>query len=1295
MELIRRIVVSVVLMTVLADGVLCQWNHTIFVSTNGTLSPSCWEGHGACRTLEYASRGINQSSTRILVLDGLHILSTIVEIADFTEIAFVGLGGNISQVKCLPASSTGAGLHFTTLKGLQLANLTLISCGGLGYSTVQDDTSPNTTLQFRAAVYILNSSDILVHSVAFINGTGIGLSLFDTNGVVSVLSSVFIANTVPHNESTLFSGGGGLYIEHTYCTPGRTTQCDYKANPYVRNSTYDIRNCLFAGNKAIVNYFSFLPEHAEMSRTLGRGGGAAVHLKGCSRNNSFVLFNCTFENNTAPFGGGYNVQFYDSVYNNSFYVSLCKFDNNSADSGGGAFRVGIEFYASESLDRNHIFVLNTNFTNSTAKFGGAVDFFSSRTIIAEHVTNTMTFTNATWIGNSAITGPAVELTPNAWDTLTDGYLPIPVFHHCHFLENSLLTESDGQQVSSSGILFVNTYTVNFTSVTFRRNNGTALYVTAGSINVLPGNVIFDGNEAIQGGAIALMGFSAIRTFPNSTLIFTNNHATDVGGAIYASSIDITDFLYSRNCFIRYVNAAELPERWSTTFYFSNNTAETYGHSIYATSLYPCTRAYMTNTSDPMDVHKTFHGPPFNYSDAYKLYNIASDPSILKLNLSDPTHLRFSPGQIFDLRPVAKDDLNQTVKSVYKASAYQASKHVSIDGSFVYISDGKIRITGPVNSTFQLILQTTGFQKLEISARVTLAVCPPGFVSPHHFQCVCSADTDELYAGISRCDYDHFTALLDKGFWAGCSDSQEESLETSQCPLGYCRDVHSHGSTSPLAMNCSELDAFICGARNRTGTLCGKCQRNLTVLFHSQRYLCSDCKHHYLGWLFYILSELLPLTLLFLVIMAFNVSLTSGVANSFILFAQVMDFFQVDALGNFALPKGISILTDVYQFIFGFFNLDFFRMDALSFCLWNDATVLDMLVIKYVTTAYAMLLLAVMVVALRMCSSNPCAQRFLRSSSIVHGISAFLIMSYAQCAKVSFQLLTRTELQGKGLRPVREVVFLSGTTEFFSTDHLPYAIPAIFVLLTICMVPPILLLAYPTLNKLNSLYGGKEDSLEQTRIVSVMARCCCIHRLKPFFDCFQGCFKDNFRFFAGLYFVYRLAMSAAFAFTDNGIAFYVFLEVVVVCILGLHAACQPYKERLYNFIDALIFTDLAVINGISLYNFYWSQYQASHKDRLVAAASIQVVLIYIPILYTVAIVSLKLACKLRRFRVKLRRVNQYIPLFNEEEYVDDQDEDQFNEEARLFEADELRSSAGLRNRHQRRENYGATDKYRTL
>ena len=84
-----------------------------------------------------------------------------------------------------------------------------------------------------------------------------------------------------------------------------------------------------------------------------------------------------------------------------------------------------------------------------------------------------------------------------------------------------------------------------------------------------------------------------------------------------------------------------------------------------------------------------------------------------------------------------------------------------------------------------------------------------------------------------------------------------------------------------------------------------------------------------------------------------------------------------------------------------------------------------------------------------------------------------------------------------------------------------------------------------------------------------------------FDVFQGCFKDNFRFFAGLYFIYRIAILIFYAFSESLFQYATLAELVLLLILGAHSIVQPYKLRTHNIIDSLLFLNLAVVNGFTV------------------------------------------------------------------------------------------------------------------
>ena len=117
------------------------------------------------------------------------------------------------------------------------------------------------------------------------------------------------------------------------------------------------------------------------------------------------------------------------------------------------------------------------------------------------------------------------------------------------------------------------------------------------------------------------------------------------------------------------------------------------------------------------------------------------------------------------------------------------------------------------------------------------------------------------------------------------------------------------------------------------------------------------------------------------------------------------------------------------------------------------------------------------------------------------------------------------------------------------------------------------------------------------------------------DAFQGCYKNKWRCFAGLYFVFRLLINVT-----NALAVYlqqfVLQEVYCVVFALLVAFLKPYKKEyhLFNYTDSFIFLNLAVINLITLY-LYADTRRGSNPSVFVF--SIQYILVFLPLIYMVS------------------------------------------------------------------------------
>ena len=1209
----------------------------------------CGTEQEPCSSVSKAAAYLKDDTAIRIPTSSVCPLDILVNISSYRNIGIIGNAN--CYLQC--TGGTNSGVYFAKVKYLKLTNISFHDCGALFDSDSRNTSSEApSTFKFRAAVYIINVTNLSLNSVSFIACRGVGLAVYDTDGEIYINNCTFTSNSVPSYEVDTYPGGGGMLIHYTYCTPGLTS-CDPHTKMNNSNSQIALVDCTFKDNQAnsVANDYFFVKEENSHSVTIGKGGGLNIMFAGNISDNKVSITDAKFHNNSSPYGGGISILFADYAFNNSLSIVDAHMENNRGLRDGGAVRIGIEFYDCKEhiqvcVHNNSINITNVYFKSNNATWGGAVEFYSSYRFNSDY-TNYILFKDCTWDSNSATLAAAVDIVPDAFQSLTHGLFPQPVLENCTFVGNILLSDE-------SGILNFHFFEVRFTvSVTFVDNTGTAIYGSDGIMSVLNSTeAYFTNNTGVQGGAVALIGSSIILTYPNTKLFFINNTAYEEGGAIYYYTRYPSLFYYSYSCFVQYFNGTLNPKQWNVSFYFHNNTATALGHSIYATTILPCARAAANSSDWRYEIPLVFTAPTFTYSGPNRSLNIVTYIDRLDFNQANQAKsLTAAPGEVFMMNISSYDELNQTIRDVLQAQILgHGNKGASIDPLYTYTSDGSMKIKGIPQQTVPLKLQTTGARRVNKAVNVTLTDCPPGYIlheNRSESECICSADTkDEMYDGISRCNSESFRAVLSRGYWAGYI-SGKNTFATGDCPLGFC-GTHNRPFIS-LPRSREEIDRQLCGSRKRTGVLCGKCKKNsMAVYYHSSQYTCDECPKARYGIAFYILSELVPLTIVFALIIMFGISFTSGIANSFILFAQVLDFFDVTILGSHKLPVAVAYLTEVYQFIFGVFNLGFFKIERFSFCLWKGSTVLNTFVFDYLTVLYALIMLSALIFMLKFVPAcYSCLQRvvFRHSvrNSLIQGISALLILSYAKCAKVSLEILTAAAVYEKGLNRVETVVFLSGETTFFHQDHLYYAIPAV-VVLVLTSIPPLLLLLYPALTKFRNMcvcrlcYRDEDNGI----------RCSSwLLRFVPFLDSFQGCYRDNCRYFAGLYFVYRLAFAFIFAFINTLITVYMCLEVILIGILVLHAIVQPYEKRFYNIVDAAVFANLALINSISLYNCYMAQYAESRNDIIAITSSIQAVLVYLPLFYISAVVFLKLVARFEKVKsiMWVKKVNRYIPLLD--------------------------------------------------
>ena len=496
-------------------------------------------------------------------------------------------------------------------------------------------------------------------------------------------------------------------------------------------------------------------------------------------------------------------------------------------------------------------------------------------------------------------------------------------------------------------------------------------------------------------------------------------------------------------------------------------------------------------------------------------------------------------------------------------------------------------------------------------------CPPGFMSRGN-SCVCAPWPN----GIITCDEVSKSASIRIGYCM-TYDNDTGKVSVGICEQSFLRnDAYKFYYSLPRKV--SDLNDQMCGPFGKTGLLCGACQgSSVTPL---RMFSCTNCTITSHGWLEYLAVVYLPITIIFMAIIIFAVSVTSGPVNSFIFFGQVTatQFFNMGYIVSVLAAQGSTdtysnrISTTVIAAFYDLWNLNIFTAFIPPFCLIKYLSTLQAFALEYIIAFYPLFLVVLIYICIRLhaqnfrpivCCWKPFLECFLRfrryinpKTSAIDAFATFILMSYVKLLYVSESTLLPTHTyNGQGEMLSTMYVYFSAHLQYFHAKHLPLALLSIFVTLTFIIIPPIVLVFYPTSFVQKCLTHCKMNS----------------QALRTFVEIFQGCYKDgtngtrDCRYFAGLYFIIRITAvilnSGYFLFYFNSSA-YLYWSTAL-----LFALVQPYKKQMYNMIDAVMFGLMGTIYFLITWNVEHILFTGNPSNALLILID---VLYSLPLLYLV-------------------------------------------------------------------------------
>ena len=946
-------------------------------------------------------------SLEIKLGEGCYNLSSS-ELATFsgwTDVAIVGQrrGSSSTEIRC----SDGVGLTFLSSFGITFRNLTIIGCGRKQTSTSKNLTSTSkqmSFLDFWVGVYFLSCGNVTMDHVEFQSrkSQGVSVVMYNCNG-----TNDFNYTNFTVADDALYPSGGGMAIEFTFCQPGDTNCKDSETSSvHVNQSRYTFFQCHFSENSAqsIQDYIIPYP-HGTEHVAFGKGGGLSIIFKGRSSGNSIVIDSCTFQYNSAQWGGGLYTSFGDQSIDNKVTVARSQYGLNVISclgnspkwmKSGGAAQIDFIYYPADDdlwpgyqpkVVRNSVSFYDTDFTSNVACWGGAVSVIVSRESPGNSASNSISFDNCRFNHNKANIAAAVDVSIFQPDLITsNGTLMKPLFKNCQFDSNiNTYTDPTNYQVIT-GTVYANLVPLDFAGVTtFTDNNGTALMISGTYVSVLElSKMVFERNTGRKGGALAIMGNSWLVVHNNSHVLFINNSAVLEGGAVYSVHFGEHDLPYKWNCFFQYYKAAQPPAQWDATFTFSGNLANNQSNSIYTTSLLSCVWPNGSTLGIDHDLKNVFCGLPWIFDTNQSCTReISTGPS--NINGRGNVIISAVPGWRTLFNATSYNDLGNEVQSVFTTVPFsnKKSRDFEVSNSTAYMADNHIVVQGVANKTTELLIQTLDPKVISSLMIVNVKNCSFGYKPIHcttpgseHMICDCVCFNHVVGVGCDNATHTIkviFGSCLTYWYDGKAVDSSRPAV------VGKCPYV-SEDTEFPynISYNSSELNRKVCGIRhmNRTGLLCSQCMDGLGVDANNYRFPCVKCHARY-SWFFYILVELIPIALFFLIMAFFNVSATSASMNAFVFFSQIVTIPYFHNPYSFMFGYSTyyplhysNILEALVTFPYAIWNLDFFATAAIpGFCLHENLGTLEVIGLKYLNAFLPLVLIIACYILIQLYDQN--------------------------------------------------------------------------------------------------------------------------------------------------------------------------------------------------------------------------------------------------------------------------------------------------------------------------------------
>ena len=504
--------------------------------------------------------------------------------------------------------------------------------------------------------------------------------------------------------------------------------------------------------------------------------------------------------------------------------------------------------------------------------------------------------------------------------------------------------------------------------------------------------------------------------------------------------------------------------------------------------------------------------------------------------------------------------------------------------------------------------------LLLSSAVTATPCFPGLYPCLYSKAECCCQHDIFGHGRVMCSNGSLTISSEYCRWV------ITCYHHDNVTFGFAPYHMNNSGLVDLSISCN----LTCAVVNRTDTLCSRCINHHAVSVNTYDLRCVHLEECNL--FLTLLAVFGPLTIFYLIVFLFRINAAAPYISLVISLAQAASTRQV---ADYILSQSISTSDIANKFLISLcsiWSLDVLQVYMPPMCLTEHFGNMEVLAFQYLIALYPLILVLVTYTLAELHARQwwcvywllwPIVKLFkvLHISidpmrSIMNTFATFVLLSLTKFTIVSASILAQVELYDINGTVVSLAPLYRGDVKYFGSEHLPYAVFAILMLL-LCNVLPLFLLFLSPL------------SFFQRCLV----RCCCsfrcLHLVNTFLEVFQGHFKDrvcnhrDYRFVAGLQFLLRSVVFVMFSTVTTGNFALVISITLVMCLLwsvgGL--IVRPYKNEFHNILEAILSCCYAIGCVLILHNYFLQLKGYAHRS------TISVILLLAPlVMFGVHIIS---------------------------------------------------------------------------